>query len=166
VAELINGKPDEVTFCKNTSEGLSFVANGLSWNNGDNVVTSNAEFAANVYPWMALRSRGVQVRMVFEEEGIPLERSGAIDGRTRVVAISSVQYASGSHRPCDAGVQSKGVFFCVDAISRWCVPHRRQGHEHRFLAADGRNGSASGGWPFFVGRRWGICGPRASAGCP
>src|SRR5258706_1230208 len=75
IAQLINAKPDEVTFCKNTSEGLSMIANGLSWNNGDNVVTSNAEFAANMYPWMALRHRGVQVRTVFEEDGrVPIQR--------------------------------------------------------------------------------------------
>ncbi|MGB2987756.1 MAG: aminotransferase class V-fold PLP-dependent enzyme, partial [Phycisphaerae bacterium] len=72
---LINANPDEVTFTKNTSEGLSLVANGLSWQNGDNVVTSNVEFPANMYPWQAMRVHGVEVRMVLEEDGrIPLER--------------------------------------------------------------------------------------------
>ena len=85
LALLINANADEVTFTKNTSEGLSLVANGLTWQNGDNVVTSNVEFQANMYPWQALRERGVQVRMVLEEDGrIPLERlTEAIDSRTR-----------------------------------------------------------------------------------
>ena len=75
VASLINAHPDEIAFTKNTSEGISFVANGLTWQSGDNVVISNAEFPANVYPWEALRAHGVQVRMVLEEDGrIPLER--------------------------------------------------------------------------------------------
>ncbi|MCH7632913.1 MAG: aminotransferase class V-fold PLP-dependent enzyme, partial [Planctomycetes bacterium] len=97
IAQLINADSDEVTFCKNTSEGLSMVANGLSWNNGDNVVTANVEFPANMYPWLSLRSRGVQVRMVLEEDGrIPIEKVfEAIDSRTRIVSISSVQFASG-----------------------------------------------------------------------
>jgi cysteine desulfurase / selenocysteine lyase len=143
VAQLINAKPDEVTFCKNTSEGLSMVANGLSWNNGDNVVTSNAEFAANMYPWMALRHRGVQVRTVFEEEGrIPIQRIfEAIDSRTRVVTISSVQYASGFRTDLATlgdYCASKGVLLCVDAMqSLGAFPIDVKGMNIDFLACDG-----------------------------
>jgi len=158
IAELINANPDEVTFCKNTSEGLSMVANGLSWNNGDNVVTSNAEFAANMYPWMALRSRGVQVRMVFEEDGrVPLERlMEAIDSRTRVVAISSVQFASGFRTDLATlgeYCQSKGVFLCVDAIQSLGVfPIDVKAMNIDFLAADGHKWlcAAEGAGLFFV----------------
>ncbi len=143
VAQLINADSDEVTFCKNTSEGLSMVANGLSWNNGDNVVTANVEFPANMYPWLALRSRGVQVRMVLEEDGrIPIEKVfEAIDSRTRIVSISSVQFASG-YRTDVATLgeycQSKGVFLCVDAIQSIGVfPIDVKGMSIDFLAADG-----------------------------
>jgi cysteine desulfurase/selenocysteine lyase len=120
-AQLINANPDEIAFTKSTSEGLSFVANGLTWQNGDNVVITNAEFPANIYPWQALRSLGVQVRMVLEEDGrIPLERvMETIDSRTRVVSISSVQFASGFRTDLATlgeYCQSKGVFLCVDAI--------------------------------------------------
>lgn len=143
IAQLINADSDEVTFCKNTSEGLSMVANGLSWNNGDNVVTANVEFPANMYPWLALRSRGVQVRMVLEEDGrIPIEKVfEAIDSRTRIVSISSVQFASG-YRTDVATLgeycQSKGVFLCVDAIQSIGVfPIDVKGMSIDFLAADG-----------------------------
>lgn len=143
VAQLINAESDEVTFCKNTSEGLSMVANGLSWNNGDNVVTANVEFPANMYPWLSLRSRGVQVRMVLEEDGrIPIEKVfEAIDSRTRIVSISSVQFASG-YRTDVATLgeycQSKGVFLCVDAIQSIGVfPIDVKGMSIDFLAADG-----------------------------
>ncbi|MBI4717128.1 MAG: aminotransferase class V-fold PLP-dependent enzyme [Planctomycetes bacterium] len=142
-ATLINARPDEVAFTKNTSEGLSFVANGLTWKSGDNVVISNAEFDANVYPWQALRSRGVQVRMVLEEDGrVPLERvMESIDSRTRVVSISSVQYASGFRSDLAAlgeYCQSKGVLLCVDAIQSLGVfPLDVQGMNIDFLAADG-----------------------------
>jgi cysteine desulfurase / selenocysteine lyase len=121
MAELLNANADEVTFIKNTCEGLSFVANGLNWSTGDNIVTTNAEFPSNVYPWQALQARGVKVRMVLEEDGrVPLERlMQAVDNRTRVLTISSVQYASGFRTDLAAlgeFCQSKGVFFCVDAI--------------------------------------------------
>ena len=118
-ADLINAKQDEICFVKNTSEGLSFVANGLTWQRGDNVVTTNVEFPANMYPWMALRDRGVEVQMVFEENGrIPLDRLiESINARTRVVTISSIQYASGFRTDLAALGEycaSRGVLLCVD----------------------------------------------------
>lgn len=143
LAQLINAQADEVTFCKCTSEGIAMVANGLSWNNGDNVVTSNAEFPANVYPWMALRSRGVQLRMVFEEDGrVPIDRLiESIDSRTRVVAVSSVQFASGFRSDLATlgeYCQSKGVLLCVDAIQSLGVfPIDVKAMNIDFLAADG-----------------------------
>ena len=87
----------EVAFVPNTSTGLSYVAEGLSWQKGDNVVTAESEFPSNVYPWLGLADRGVELRRVAEAEGrVPLEAlERAIDTRTRVVALSSVQYATG-----------------------------------------------------------------------
>ncbi len=142
-ARLIHAEPDEIAFIKNTSEGISFVANGLSWTSGDNVVLANVEFPANVYPWQALQSRGVQLRMVLEEDGrVPIEQvMAAINSRTRVVAISSVQFASG-YRTDLATLgefcQSKGVFLCVDAIqSLGAFPVDVKAMNIDFLAADG-----------------------------
>ncbi len=141
-AELIHANPDEVTFVKNTSEGLNFVANGLAWQHGDNVVTTNVEFPSNVYPWMNLRSHGVQVRTAMEDGGrIPMEHIiEAIDSRTRVVAISSVQYASGYRTDLATLGEycvSKGVFLCVDAIqSLGAMPIDVKGMHVDFLSAD------------------------------
>jgi cysteine desulfurase/selenocysteine lyase len=143
LAQLVGANADEVTFTKNTSEGLSMVANGLSWNNGDNVVMTTAEFPANVYPWQALRARGVQIRTVLEEDGrIPLERIiETIDTRTRVVTISSVQYASGFRTDLATLGEycaSKGVFLCVDAIQSLGVfPIDVKAMKIDFLSADG-----------------------------
>lgn len=143
VAQLLNANPDEVAFSKNTSEGISFVANGLTWQSGDNVVIANVEFPANVYPWQALRANGVEVRTVFEEDGrIPIESMfEAIDSRTRVVSISSVQFASGFRTDLATlgeYCQSKGVFFCVDAIqSLGAFPIDVKAMYIDFLAADG-----------------------------
>lgn len=120
-AELIGAKPDEIAFIKGTSEGISFVANGLKWNPGDNIVTAAVEFPSNIYPWMNLQSRGVQIRMVLEENGrVPLENLiEAIDSHTRVVTISAVQFASGFRtdlKELGRRCQKRGVLFCVDAI--------------------------------------------------
>ena len=142
-AAFINANPDEICFVKNTSEGLNFVANGLTWQRGDNIVTTNVEFPANVYPWLALRARGVEVQMALEEDGrIPLEKLlAAINSRTRLVAISSVQYASGFRTDLAAlgeYCQSKGVLLCVDAIqSLGAFPIDVKSMKIDFLSADG-----------------------------
>ena len=53
-AQLINADPEEVSFVKNTSEGISNVANGFDWKQGDNLIIPDIEFPANVYPWWNL----------------------------------------------------------------------------------------------------------------
>ncbi|MFQ5525073.1 MAG: aminotransferase class V-fold PLP-dependent enzyme [Thermoanaerobaculia bacterium] len=87
----------EIAFVPNTSTGLSYVAEGLAWDEGDNVVTAESEFPSNVYPWLGLLDRGVDVRRVREVDGrISLEViERAMSPRTRVVALSWVQYATG-----------------------------------------------------------------------
>jgi selenocysteine lyase/cysteine desulfurase len=97
-AAMIGARPEQLAFMRNTSDGLSTIANGLRWKTGDNIVTFRREFPSNVYPWLRLREAfGVEVRMCEEQDGrIELsELIKLIDARTRVVAISHVQYASG-----------------------------------------------------------------------
>jgi cysteine desulfurase/selenocysteine lyase len=97
-AEMIGARPEQIAFMRNTSDGLSTVANGLQWSPGDNLVTFRKEFPSNIYPWLRLRDAfGVEVRMCEERDGrINLdELTDLIDPKTRVVAISQIQYASG-----------------------------------------------------------------------
>ena len=98
LAELLGARPEQVAFMRNTSDGLSTVANGLVWRAGQNVVTFRREFPANIYPWLRLRDAfGVEVRMCEERDGrVDMEELGnLVDQNTRVIAISHVQYASG-----------------------------------------------------------------------
>jgi selenocysteine lyase/cysteine desulfurase len=98
VAGLLGARPEQVAFVRNTSDGLSTVANGLDWRAGDNLVTFRNEFPSNIYPWLRVRDAlGVEVRMCEERDGrIDLdELISLIDTRTRLVAISQIQYGSG-----------------------------------------------------------------------
>jgi selenocysteine lyase/cysteine desulfurase len=98
VAGMLGAHPKQVAFVRNTSDGISTVANGLGWQAGDNLVTFRHEFPSNLYPWLRLRDAlGVEVRVCEEREGrVDIdELIQLIDGRTRIVAISQVQYASG-----------------------------------------------------------------------
>lgn len=96
-AGLIGAAADRVALVPNTSTGLSLVAEGLAWHAGDNVVGCTMEFPANVYPWNGLGHHGVEYRPLDERQGrIEIDDiEQAVDERTRVVALSWVQFASG-----------------------------------------------------------------------
>src|SRR5437868_9840009 len=96
-AAMINAQPGEIALVPNTTSGISLVAEGFPWQAGDNVVTLANEFPSNQYPWMNLAWRGVEVRRVPVEGGVPdLERiAAACDSRTRILSVSWVGYATG-----------------------------------------------------------------------
>ena len=98
IAGMLGALPNQVAFMRNTSDALSTVANGLDWQAGDNLVSFRHEFPSNLYPWLRLRDTlGVEVRLSEERAGrVDVEELiRLIDSRTRIVAISQVQYASG-----------------------------------------------------------------------
>jgi selenocysteine lyase/cysteine desulfurase len=111
----------EVAFVENTSTGLSLVAEGLDWQPGDNIVGAALEFPSNVYPWMNLARRGVEYHQVPERDGRidPDELLNLCDGRTRMLALSWVQYASGFRSDLvrlGAACRERGILFVVDVI--------------------------------------------------
>jgi selenocysteine lyase/cysteine desulfurase len=96
-AKLIGASADEIAFVKNASEGINLFAHSVDFRSGDNVVISDQEHAANLYPWTNLSRRGVGVRHIkskdytFSTDDI----IALIDSRTRVVALSLVCQVSG-----------------------------------------------------------------------
>ncbi|MCG8508511.1 MAG: aminotransferase class V-fold PLP-dependent enzyme, partial [Rhodospirillales bacterium] len=97
IGGLIGCEGLEIAFIKNTTEGLGIVANGLDWSEGDNVILPNIEYPSNVYCWMNLNNRGVEIRWVEPVNGkISVDSiRDAIDSRTRLVSISPVQFTNG-----------------------------------------------------------------------
>lgn len=121
-ARLLGARgPHEVAFVENTSSALSLVAGGIDWRAGDNVVGAALEFPTNAYPWMVLAERGVEYRVAPERDGriYPEEVLSLIDGRTRMLALSWVQYASGFRSDLarlGEACRERGVLFVVDVI--------------------------------------------------
>lgn len=149
-ARLINAGKEEIAFVKNTSEGISIVANGIDWQWGDRIVTTGVEYPANIYPWMEVaRSRGAQLVMVPEEDGpdgsrhVPIDRllAEAAEPRTRLVSLSHVEYASGQRHDLvriGSFCRQNSKLFCVDAIqSLGALPVDVKAMNIDFLSADG-----------------------------
>lgn len=120
-AHLVGADAGEVAFIRNTSEGISLFAAGLDWREGDNVIALSDEYPANVYPWWGLRRLGVETRMVTRrgwrftvDDILPL-----VDGRTRLIAVSAVDWQSGFRANLTAlgdFCRERGLLFCVDAV--------------------------------------------------
>jgi selenocysteine lyase/cysteine desulfurase len=140
-ARLVNAEQDEIAFVKSTSHGLSIVAEGLDWNEGDNLLVYEKEFPSNLYPWVNLRRKGVEVKIIPPREGkIVLDDvERMIDPRTRLLAVSSVQFSNGFRIDLErAGelCRRRGVFFCVDAIqSLGVIPMDVKRYHVDFLSA-------------------------------
>jgi len=122
-ARLINADPGEIALATNTSFGVNVAAGALPITAGDVVVVSEREFPANVYPWLALRDRGVRVELVpTTADGWPdvdrlLER--VADPVVKVLALSHVQFATGYRADVNrigAACRAHGTYFVVDAI--------------------------------------------------
>lgn len=161
-AQLLHAEPQDVAFTKNTSEGLGLIAEGFPWQPGDNIVSAAEEYPANIYPWLNLASRGVELRRV-PSRGNRLEIDdllAALDGRTRLLTISSVEYASGFRNDLDALGQlcrEREIAFCVDAIqSLGIFPIDVQRSSIDFLAADGHKWllGPEGAGIMYVRRDW------------
>ncbi|MGL4318116.1 MAG: aminotransferase class V-fold PLP-dependent enzyme [Pseudomonas sp.] len=132
----------DIALLKNTSEALSFVAFGLDWQPGDQIVISDEEFPSNRIVWEALQPRGVEVVQVNLSGADPEAALLAACGpRTRLLSISAVQFASGLRLDLPrlgAGCRARGVLLCVDAIQQLgAQPFDVQACDCAFAMADG-----------------------------
>jgi selenocysteine lyase/cysteine desulfurase len=121
-ARLLNARPDEIAFVGPTSLALSFVAGGLQLKKNDNVLIYLDDYPANVYPWMALAEKGVEVRLLNTRELgriRPADVIGQVDEQTRLVALASCHFVSGYRIDLDSigqALHARDILFCVDAI--------------------------------------------------
>lgn len=133
---------NDIALLKNTTEGICTVAFGLDWRRGDNVVLPVGEFPSNRLPWLAQAARGVEAREI-DARGAPEPEAAlldAIDGNTRVLAVSAVQWDNGFRlnlRALGQECAKRGVLFFVDAIQQLgALPLDVEECQIDFLAAD------------------------------
>lgn len=136
------GSADDIALLKNTTEGISTVAWGLAWRDGDNVVLPALEFASNRLPWLAQARAGVELREVDVRAGADPEAAliGAMDRRTRLLTVSAVQWSDGFRldlQRLGEACRRRSVLFFVDAIQQLgALPVDVQACHIDYLAAD------------------------------
>ncbi len=155
LVSLINaGSSDEIAILKNTSEGLSLIAQGLAFKAGENIVIPAEEFPSNKVVWQALETQGVETRLIPVQDVTNPEQAllDAMDENTRLLSCSSVQYARGLRLDLNLigqACRQNDTLFCVDAIqSLGAITFDAQACAADFVVADGH--------------KW-MCGPEGTA---
>ncbi|WP_236974324.1 aminotransferase class V-fold PLP-dependent enzyme [Membranihabitans maritimus] len=129
LSQIINTTPDRVAAIRNTTEGISFIANGFNFEPGDEIILFDHEYPANYYPWVRLEEKGVVVRRLGnlnDFEGVPdlmpgrwsfEELENLTSGKTRFISLSHVQFVSGYAADLERlgeFCRKKGIYLIVD----------------------------------------------------
>ena len=120
-ARLLGAHPEEIAFVAPTSLALSLAAAGLPLRKGDNLLIY-LDFPSNVYPWMALAEKGVEVRLLNTREYgriRTIDVTGQVDERTKLVALTSNHFVAGWRLeldPIGKFLRERNILFCVDGI--------------------------------------------------
>ncbi len=97
IAKMLHTDAGRISLSTNTSMPINMVAQGMPWKRGDVVLLGDNEFPANVYPWLHLEKRGVNVKFIASANGIVTldDFEKAWTKRTRAIAVSFVNYHNG-----------------------------------------------------------------------
>lgn len=132
----------EIALAKSTSEALSIIAYGLNWDAGDEVLICDQEFPSNRIVWESLAQYGVKTKVVTVSNDDPAQALiDACSNNTKLISISSVQYASGIQADLmklSKHCKHNKILLCVDAIqSLGALPFDQKQIEADFIVADG-----------------------------
>ncbi len=165
--QLLKTDPSNLSMVTNTSQALSMVANGYPWRAGDEILSYTHEYPANHYPWVVQsRQRDVNLVLLGDAQPDQQQRRGTgplpdslargwsfeeleskVTDRTRMIAISHVQFTSGFAADLPrlgAFCRERGIDLVVDAAQGLgCLP----------LYPDeyGISCVAAAGWKWLVG---------------
>ena len=123
VANLLNATPEEILLTKNTTDGINLVINGLTWSQGDEIITCSLEHSSVLVPSYFQQWRhGAVVKVVSlaSDEGadaILAKIESAITNRTRLVFLSHIQYSTGLRMPVEEirrMTKDRGILLLLD----------------------------------------------------
>ena len=121
IGEMINCTGDRIAFLDNTANGIIWLALGIDWKSGDRVIINDIEFPANVYPFLQLKEKGVEIDVLKSTKGIVTAQEiiTAIKPETKLISVSFVQFLSGYRIELEKigkVCREKGIIFSVDSI--------------------------------------------------
>ena len=128
IAKILSCQPDEVVLTQSTTDGINFVANGLSFDNTSNIIIRGMshEHHANFYPWIKLKEKISIKNLPIDNNGFFKldELESSVDENTKLVALSHALYNTGSILPVEEIgkiLQGKVPFFIDSAQTIGCI---------------------------------------------
>ncbi len=111
-ARLVHCQASDIAFVINAATGLAALLQGLSWQPGDELLTLADEFPNQLYASAGLARFGARLRAVAWSEFYE-----SVNERTRLVVLSTVNYATGVRPPLaeiSRFLRERGVLLYVD----------------------------------------------------
>ena len=128
IAKIISCQPNEVVLTQSTTDGINFVANGLTFENSSNIIIRGMthEHHSNFYPWLKLKEKISIKNLPIDENGFFKldDLESYIDNNTKLVAISHALYNTGSILPVEKIskiLRNKIPFFLDSAQTIGCI---------------------------------------------
>lgn len=121
LGNLLNTESSGIAFTENTSIGLNILAQGIKWEKDDRIILNDVEFPANVYPFLNLQKKGVEIDFVKSKSGVVTAEDiiEAIKPNTKLISVSYIQFLSGYRIDLEKlgqACKERGIIFSVDAI--------------------------------------------------
>ena len=106
VAKFIGAKNrEEIVFVKNTTEAINYIAYGLNWKPGDEIITTVMEHHSNIVPWQLIRDRfGVKIKFLDLKDKCYLnleQLEDLITEKTKLVTVVHVSNVLGTINPVE-----------------------------------------------------------------
>jgi cysteine desulfurase/selenocysteine lyase len=105
ISKIINCQPDEIVLTQSTTDGINFVANGLSFDSSSNIIIRGMshEHHANFYPWLRLKDKLEIKNLSIDENGFFNfdEFKKFLDSNTKLISLSHALYNTGSILPIE-----------------------------------------------------------------
>ena len=124
VGGLVGAPPHTLAFTRNTTEAMSWIAAGLDFRPGDEIVMTTHEHVGGMCPWQAAARRH---DLVLTQFALPVPPTGAgeildawrraLTPRTRVLMISHVLFTNGLIQPVRelcALARARGIITAID----------------------------------------------------
>ncbi len=152
--KLLKTDPENISFVHNTAEAMCLLANGYPFAAGDEIISYVHEFPSNYYPWRLQEKKGVKLVLLGDSDPLGTlgdvaaprgwsmeELESRVTPRTRVIALSHVQFTNGyaaDLRALGAFCREQNIDLVIDgAQSLGCLPLYPEEYHVAAVAASG-----------------------------
>ncbi|PST83662.1 aminotransferase V [Pedobacter yulinensis] len=121
LAELVNADREEIAVFENASAAWATVFKGLSFEAGDEIITSEMEYVTGLIGLASAKEAGIKINVISNDAlgNFSLEKlEKAITAKTKLIAVTHVSSSGGSILPAEQIgeiAEKHGILYLLDA---------------------------------------------------